>query len=75
MAKCDRPGPERERGASRSESLIGGLEETRSRLEERGERLRGLQGRSEQLQNDASSFEAMAKQLRDREVGRKWWQL
>ena len=75
MVECDRPGPEREHGARRSGSLIGGLEETRSRLEERGERLRGLQGRSEQLQNDASSFEAMAKQLRDREVGRKWWQL
>lgn len=60
---------------SRSEALAAGLEETRSRLEERGERLRGLQHRSEQLQNDALGFEAMAKQMRDREAGRKWWQL
>ncbi|KAK9818994.1 hypothetical protein WJX81_004841 [Elliptochloris bilobata] len=59
----------------RSEALTAGLEETRSRLEERGERLRGLQNRSEQLQNDALSFEAMTKQLREREAGRKWWQL
>jgi len=27
------------------------------------------------MQTDALGFEAMAKELRDREAGRKWWQL
>jgi hypothetical protein len=51
------------------------MEENRVRLGERGEKLRGLQDKTERMESDAVDFAAMARQLREREEGKKWWQL
>lgn len=51
------------------------MAENRARLAERGERLRSLQDKTEAMNDSASDFASMARQLRDREANRKWYQL
>lgn len=60
---------------SRAERLSGLMDENRARLAERGEKLRGLQDKTERMESDAADFASMARQLREREEGKKWWQL
>ena len=57
------------------EGLSGVMDENRARLAERGEKLRTLQDKMEAMSSDAEGFASMAKQLRDREANKKWWQL
>ena len=46
-----------------------------SKLDERGEKLRGLADKTERMQSDAADFASMARAIKEREAGRKWWQL
>ena len=62
-------------GERRAEGLGGVMEENMARLGERGEKLRGLQDKTERMQSDAADFASMARTIREREAGRKWWQL
>ncbi len=50
-------------------------EENRQKLAERGEKLRTLQDKTDRMQADAEDFASMARQIRDREANKKWWQL
>ena len=61
--------------ARRVEGLSGVMDENRARLAERGEKLRTLQDKMEAMSSDAEGFASMAKQLRDREANKKWWQM
>ena len=51
------------------------MEENMAMLGERGEKLRGLQDKTDRMQSDAADFASMARAIREREAGRKWWQL
>ena len=53
-------------------SLAGALEETRDKLHERGERLRGIQDTTERMRSDAEDFASMAEKLRKRQE-KSWW--
>ena len=51
------------------------MEDNRAALAESGEKLRTLQDKTDRMQNDAADFASMARAIREREAGRKWWQL
>ncbi|CAD7704413.1 unnamed protein product [Ostreobium quekettii] len=51
------------------------MQENMSRLHERGEKLRGLEERTADLENDARGFASMAKELVEKQKRRRWWQL
>lgn len=51
------------------------MEENQARLAERGEKLRTLQDKTDQMQADAEDFASMARHIREREANKKWWQL
>ena len=53
-------------------SLADNLEETRNKLHERGERLRGIQDKTERMQSDAEDFASMAEKLRKQQE-KSWW--
>ena len=59
-------------GGSGDASLATGLEETRGKLHERGERLRGIQDKTERMQSDAEDFASMAEKLRKQQE-KSWW--
>lgn len=59
----------------RAEGLGGLAEDNRQKLAERGEKLRTLQDKTDRMQADAEDFASMARQIRDREANKKWWQL
>lgn len=61
--------------ARRANGLDAAMDESRARLAERGEKLRTLQDKMESMSEDAQDFASMARQLREREAGKKWWQL
>ena len=61
--------------ARRVEGLSGVMDENRARLAERGEKLRTLQDKMEAMSGDAEDFASLARQLREREANKKWWQL
>ena len=66
-------GSEGRGGSSRDDaSLAGALEETRDKLHERGERLRGIQDTTERMRSDAEDFASMAEKLRKRQE-KSWW--
>ena len=46
-----------------------------SQLQERGVKLRSLEQRTAEMQNDADDFASLARQLEDHYANRKWWQL
>lgn len=48
--------------------------ETRARLEERGERIRQLDDKAGDVENEAATFVELAKQLKEKQMNRKWWQ-
>jgi hypothetical protein len=48
--------------------------ETRSKLIERGERLRQLDEKAADVHNEAAGFADLAKQLAEAQRNRKWWQ-
>lgn len=50
------------------------MSENVSKLHERGEKLRNLNDKTEDLVNDAQSFAELAKQLAQQK-SKKWWQL
>ena len=50
------------------------MNENVTKLHARGERLRSLNDRTEDLVNDAQSFAEMAKKLAQQK-SKKWWQL
>lgn len=60
---------------SRVDSLAAQAEENRARLAERGEKLGRLDTKAEAMAADAQDFASMARAIRDREAGKKWWQL
>ena len=45
------------------------------KLNQRGERLRSLQVKGEDMSQSASDFASMARQLRDQQANKKWYQL
>ena len=45
------------------------------KLHQRQERLGDVQNKTEDLSNSAGSFAALAKQIRDREANKKWYQI
>ncbi|KAG2484013.1 hypothetical protein HYH03_017180 [Edaphochlamys debaryana] len=49
------------------------MEQNKSKLEERGERLRRLDDKAADLEASAQGFAEMARQLADRERNKKWW--
>ena len=51
------------------------MADNRAKLAERGERLQNIGNKAEQMNDAASDFASLAKQLRDREANRKWYQL
>ena len=51
------------------------MSENVARMEERGEKLRNLQDKTEDLGDDAMDFASMAKQLAAQQANRKWWQM
>ena len=53
-------------------SLADNLEETRNKLHERGERLKGIQDKTERMQSDAEDFASMAEKLRKQQE-KSWW--
>ena len=59
----------------RVESLSGLMDDNKVRLAERGEKLRTLQDKMETMASDAQDFASLARQMRDREASKKWWQL
>eukprot|EP00884_Botryococcus_braunii_P015587 jgi/Botrbrau1/2711/Bobra.0203s0053.1 len=61
------------RPAKKAGELGTMMNETRAALAERGERLSRLQDKTSAMEEDAASFAAMAKQIRDREASRKWF--
>mmetsp|Transcript_11173 Transcript_11173/g.15216 ORF Transcript_11173/g.15216 Transcript_11173/m.15216 type:complete len:109 (+) Transcript_11173:895-1221(+) len=52
-------------------SAVDSLEDSRSKLLERGEKLSALDQKSSQLENDALNFKDLAEQLSKKQ---KWWQ-
>ena len=48
------------------------MEATRDKLAERGERLKGIQDKTEQMQSDADDFASMAEKLRKQQE-KSWW--
>ena len=51
------------------------MADNRAKLAERGERLQNIGNKAEAMNDAASDFASLAKQLRDREANRKWYQL
>jgi hypothetical protein len=51
------------------------MDENRARIAERGEKLRTLQDKMEAMSGDAEDFASLARQLREREASKKWWQM
>ena len=47
-------------------------EENLSRLAERGEKLRSLEDRTREMQNDAEDFASMARRIAEQQANRKW---
>jgi len=43
-------------------------------LNERGEKISRLQDNTSQLENQAKSFADMARELREKEERKKWWE-
>lgn len=50
------------------------VEQTRNALVERGEKIRRLDDKAEDLHEGAAGFADLAKQLAEAQRGRKWWQ-
>lgn len=46
-----------------------------AKLHQREERLRSINNKAEDMSETAGSFASLAKQLRDREANKKWYQL
>ena len=44
-------------------------------LEDRGQKLQNLQDKTNQLEDGASDFASLAKELANQQANRKWWQL
>lgn len=44
-------------------------------LEDRGQKLQNIQDKSNQLEDGASDFASLAKELAHQQANRKWWQL
>jgi len=59
----------------RAESAGAIASENRMKLEERGEKLSNLNNKAEDMANDAMDFASVARQIRDKEANRKWWQM
>lgn len=59
----------------RAGDVKGIMEQNQAMLAERGERLRKLDERTAEMQDDAEDFASLAKQLHDLQANRKWWQL
>lgn len=45
------------------------------KLEERGEKLNTINNKAEEMANNAMGFASIAKEIRNREANKKWWQL
>eukprot|EP00798_Chlamydomonas_sp_ICE-L_P027508 gene27508-2510_t len=60
---------------AKSNDVRGVMEDNKRMLAERGEKLRQLDEKAGELEEGASNFAAMAKQLRDQQEKRagKWW--
>ena len=44
-------------------------------LEDRGAKLRNLQDKTDDLSDGAADFASIARQLKEQQANRKWWQL
>lgn len=54
---------------------MGVMSAAKGKLEERGEKLRGLQEKTARMESEAMGFEDLARKLATREKAKKWWQL
>lgn len=63
---------EQNAGAGR---VAGLMAENVQKLNERGERLKGLDDKTADLSNEAANFASLAKQLAEQQKNKKWWQL
>lgn len=57
------------------EKAKAGLEETRQKLAERGERLEQMSRKATEMEDGARGFASLAKQLAEGESNKKWWQI
>ena len=57
------------------EKAKAGLEETRQKLAERGERLEQMSRKAADMEDGARGFASLAKQLAEGETNKKWWQI
>jgi hypothetical protein len=55
-----------------ADGMTSNLEATRDKLAERGERLKGIQDKTERMQSDADDFASMAEKLRKQQE-KSWW--
>ena len=55
-----------------ADGISSSLEATRDKLAERGERLKGIQDKTERMQSDADDFASMAEKLRKQQE-KSWW--
>ena len=55
-----------------ADGMTSSLEATRDKLAERGERLKGIQDKTERMQSDADDFASMAEKLRKQQE-KSWW--
>ena len=58
--------------ADEADGMTSNLEATRDKLAERGERLKGIQDKTERMQSDADDFASMAEKLRKQQE-KSWW--
>ena len=58
--------------ADEADGMTSSLEATRDKLAERGERLKGIQDKTERMQSDADDFASMAEKLRKQQE-KSWW--
>ena len=58
--------------ADEADGMSSNLEATRDKLAERGERLKGIQDKTERMQSDADDFASMAEKLRKQQE-KSWW--
>jgi hypothetical protein len=62
----------RKKGSEEADGMTSSLEATRDKLAERGERLKGIQDKTERMQSDADDFASMAEKLRKQQE-KSWW--